>query len=95
MLSGDDMSPNRNPWIRGKGRRSYARPRLFTPYVEEAKVITRLNFLSYFPIIRVTKHLINTLANWSCIVDLAGHVWLSFGNLRSSYMTLATPKCFS
>ncbi|XP_072181901.1 BTB/POZ domain-containing protein 7-like [Diadema setosum] len=36
MLSGDELA-RVNPWVRGKGRRHYPRPRLFTPYVEEAK----------------------------------------------------------
>lgn len=36
MLSGDELA-KLNPWVRGKGRRFYPRPRLFTPYVEEAK----------------------------------------------------------
>lgn len=38
MLSGsDDLSPQINPWVVSRSRRMRRRPRLYTPFVEEAK----------------------------------------------------------
>lgn len=42
MLSGsDDLSPHINPWVVSRSRRLRRRPRLYMPFVEEAKVNIR------------------------------------------------------
>lgn len=37
-----------NAWLRQKNAGIYVRPRLFSPYVEEAKVINHFKMLNYF-----------------------------------------------
>ncbi|XP_071800469.1 BTB/POZ domain-containing protein 7-like [Asterias amurensis] len=55
MLPGDDQTSQHNLWISGKRRRSKPRPRLFTPYVEEAKSILEEQMVSDVDSVRLRR----------------------------------------
>ncbi|XP_038074595.1 BTB/POZ domain-containing protein 7-like [Patiria miniata] len=55
MLPGDELTPQHNLWIAGKRRRNNPRPRLFTPYVEEAKSILDEQMVSDIDSVRLRR----------------------------------------
>ncbi|XP_070578490.1 BTB/POZ domain-containing protein 7-like [Ptychodera flava] len=88
MFGSDDESLVINPWIRSKNNAMYIKPRLFQPYMEEAKAILDEHMVAEMELVRLRMIRMSQIPDTLYMVDAKSYHSRSYSQVEASDSTV-------